>query len=197
MFLSKLTLNRINRQAMRLLGDVYSLHKTVMSGFEAYQDHTRVLFRVEPEERDHLVHILVQSKVKPSWALAGVVNSQVKEFHPVLRHGVKLRFRLRANPTVTRNGKRYGLIRDQSLEEWLRKKEKDLGVQFYSMSIVDEGYITGSRGRENHRLNLKTALYDALLTVTDVHLFEKALSQGIGSGKAFGCGLLSLARGQA
>jgi CRISPR system Cascade subunit CasE len=195
MFISKLTLNRMNRQAMRLLGDVYSLHKTVMSGLEAYQDHTRVLFRVEPEVRDGLVHILVQSKVKPSWTSAGVVNAQVKEIHPVFRKGVSLQFRLRANPTVTRNGKRYGLVRDQSLEEWIRKKEKNLGVQFHSMSIVNEGYITGYRGRESHRLNLKTALYDGLLTVTDVHLLEKALSQGIGSGKAFGCGLLSLARG--
>jgi CRISPR system Cascade subunit CasE len=195
MFLSKLTLNRINRQVMRLLGDVYSLHKTVMSGFEAYQEHTRVLFRVEPEEKDGLVHILVQSKVEPSWALPGMVTSQVKEVHPVFHQGIKLRFRLRANPTVTRNGKRYGLIRDQSLEEWLRKKGKYLGVQFHSMSIVDEGYVTGARGREGHRLNLKTSLYEGLLTVTDAHLLEKNLTQGIGPGKAFGCGLLSLARG--
>jgi len=195
MFLSKLTLNRINRQAMRLLGDFYSLHKAVMSGFEAYREHTRVLFRIEPEERDGVVHILVQSKVKPSWALPGVVNSQVKEVHPAFHQGGKLWFRLRANPTVTRNGKRYGLVRDQSLEEWLRKKEKNLGVQFHSMSIVDEGYITGSRGKESHRLNLKTALYDGLLTVTDAQLLEKSLTQGIGPGKAFGCGLLSLARG--
>ena len=195
MFLSKLTLNRMSRQEMRMLGDVYILHKTIMAGFKADQNHSRVLFRLEPEVRDGLAHILVQSKVKPSWSTSGVVNAQVKEFYPVFRQGVKLRFRLRANPTVTRNGKRYGLIRDQSLEEWLRKKEKNLGVQFHSMSIVDEGYITGSKNRESHRLNLKTVLYDGILTVTDVRLLEKAFSQGIGSGKAFGCGLMSLARG--
>ena len=194
MFLSKLTMNQMNRQAMRLLGDIYSLHKIVMSGFEAYQNQTRVLFRVEPELSDGLVNVLVQSRVKPSWAPTGFKNFQTKEFNPVFRQDVNLRFRLRANPTVTRNGKRYGLIRDKSLEEWIRKKEKNLGVQFHSMSIVDEGYITGSKGRESHCLNLKTALYDGLLTVTDVYLLEKAFSEGIGSGKAFGCGLLSLAR---
>lgn len=195
MFLSKLTLNRMNRQAMRLLGDVYNLHKMMMSGFEAYQNQIRVLFRVEPELRDGLVHILVQSRVKPYWTPAEFVNVQTKEFNPVFRQGVKLRFRLRGNPTVKRNGKRYGLIRDQSLEEWLRKKEKNLGVQFHSMTIIDEGYITGSKGKDSHRLNLKTALYDGLLTVADVYILEKAFSEGIGSGKALGCGLLSLARG--
>ena len=185
----------MNRQTMRVLGDVYTLHKTVMAGFASYSDFNRVLFRVEPEVKEDLVQILVQSNVNPKWASPVIVNFQVKEFNPKVREGMKLRFRLRANPTVTRNGKRYGLIRDESLEEWLRKKEKNLGVQFHSMSVADEGYVTGSRGKGDHRLNIKTALYHGFLTIRDGGLFKKALSQGVGPGKAFGCGLLSLARG--
>lgn len=197
MFLSQLSLDRIDRQAMRLLSDIYSLHKAVMSGFTAYTDGPRVLFRVEPEVQEGMVRLLVQSEVEPSWHLfsercKGLVDKTMKEFPLSFSSGAAFRFRLRANPTVTRNGKRYGLVRDESLEGWLRKKEERLGVRFRSLSAIDEGYVTGQK--TGHRVNLKMARFEGYLCVTDSALLQKAFAEGIGSAKAFGCGLLSLAR---
>jgi len=42
---------------------------------------------------------------------------------------------------------------------------------------------------------LRSVLYNGLLEVTDPDLFHRALIRGIGSGKAFGFGLLSVAPG--
>jgi CRISPR system Cascade subunit CasE len=201
MFLTQLCLDRTNRKAMKLLSDVYSLHMAIMSGFAAYTDKPRVLFRVEPEVFDDLVCILIQSEVEPSWGLLadrndGLKEAKTKKFSPAFRSGDDLRFRLRANAIVTRNGKRYGLIRDEALEAWLRKKGERLGVEFRSMSVTDEGYIVGNKEREDshHRLNLKMARFEGYLHVTDADKLVKTLVEGIGPAKAFGCGLLSLAR---
>jgi CRISPR system Cascade subunit CasE len=186
---------------MKALTDVYRLHQLVMKGFTAYSSTDRVLYRVEPEERNGQMAVLVQSQQTPDWswfanASRGVVSARVKEFATNFKAGDRYNFRLRANPVVTRYGKRHGLIRDESLLEWLGKKEEKIGVRFGSMSVVDEGYVTGIKGSEDkkNRMSLKIARFEGALEVVDPVLFQDTIVSGIGPAKAFGCGLLSLAR---
>lgn len=47
--------------------------------------------------------------------------------------------------------------------------------------------------REHRRITFGTAVFEGLLRVTDAERFRGALASGIGPGKAFGCGLLSVA----
>lgn len=201
MYLTQLNLKCMDRVAMRALTDVYRLHQLVMKGFAAYSSTDRVLYRVEPEERNGQMTVLVQSLQTPDWscfadANCGVVSARVKEFATAFKTGDSYSFRLRANPVVTRDGKRHGLIRDEALLEWLGKKEQKVGARFGSMSVVDEGYVTGTKGSEDkkHRMSLKIARFEGALEVVDPVLFQATFSSGIGPAKAFGCGLLSLAR---
>jgi CRISPR system Cascade subunit CasE len=201
MYLTKLNLKRLNRSVIKSLSDVYRLHQTVMKGFTAYTEIDRVLYRVEPEEQNGMVSILVQSTVLPDWSKLGeeshgAVSARVKEFSVGFQLGQRYRFRLRANPTVTREGKRLGLVRDESLLEWLEKKQDRLGMRFCSMTAIDEGYLTGSKEHagKQHRLSLKAARFEGVLEVMDAETLTSAFVSGIGPAKAFGCGLLSLAR---
>ena len=50
------------------------------------------------------------------------------------------------------------------------------------------------QGRRGNRIKLSTTRYDGVLEVTDATELRHALTQGIGHGKGFGCGLLTLAR---
>lgn len=201
MYLSQLSLKRLDRSVIKALGDAYRLHQTIMKGFTSCPDVDRVLYRVEPEERNGMVSILIQSQQKPDWVLLteesrGAIAARVKEFSVAFQTGQRFGFRLRANPTVTRDGKRYGLIRDESLTEWLSKKEDKLGTRFCSVIAIDEGYVIGNKnhGEKRHRLSLKTARFEGVLEVVDSDAFSAAFTNGIGPAKAFGCGLLSLAR---
>lgn len=205
MFLSQILLDRMNKKTIRLLSDVYCLHQFVMSGFTGQSDIQRVLFRVEPEIKDRLVSVLVQSQTQPIRSYyeengAGVLDVQMREVTPqdielTFQTGTSLRFRLRANPVVTRDGKRRGLIRDEPLESWLLKKEKSAGASFHSMTCIDEGYVFGEKIRDGkrHRLNLKTVRYEGILKVIDPEVFfDKAIKHGIGPAKGLGFGLLSV-----
>jgi len=201
MYLTQLNLKRLDRSVVKVLADIYRLHQAVMQGFAAYRETERVLYRVEPEERNGLVSILVQSPQTPDWRQLteesrGIVSARVKEFSPAFQEGQRFMFRLRANPTVTREGKRRGLIRDESLLEWLEKKHERLGVRFCGMEAIDEGYINGNKikGDKRHQLSLKSARFEGVLEVADAKAFTEAFKTGIGPAKAFGCGLLSLAR---
>lgn len=198
MILSRLTFDPLNRSAMKTTGDIYRLHEAVMSGFKAYDNHPRVLFRVEPEWSNAGIHILVQSTVAPDWSDLkesgkGLTSHQVKSFKPILKEGLYLRFRLRANPAVKRNGKRYGLIRDDALEAWMLKWEDSMGVKISSFNVIDEGYLSGFKNKDEIRI--KTARFDGGLQVLNPDKLMNKIIEGIGPAKGFGCGLLSIAPG--
>ena len=148
-----------------------------------------------------MVSVLIQSTLEPDWSLLketnpGFISAKTKEFSPQLLPGNVLRFRLRANPTVCREGKRYGLIRDESLREWLTKKEDKIGAKFIDIVSIDEGYINGNKnsGQVHHKVNLKVARFEGVVRVINPEILVHTLKDGIGPAKAFGCGLLSLAR---
>lgn len=139
-----------------------------------------------------------------------------------LSAGTPLRFRLRANPTKKidtktgidgrrRNGARAELHGDEALLAWLQRKGETAGFELAGVDpnrdvpdvrIVSEGKLAGDRptlhhqstGEPRDRLTFRTVLFEGRLRVTDAELFRRALAQGIGPGKAYGCGLLSIAR---
>jgi CRISPR system Cascade subunit CasE len=120
----------------------------------------------------------------------------MKAFEPQFSKGQMLAFRLRANPTVKRNGKRLGLYREEEQLEWLERKAEDHGFRLAAVRIANDEIIDGwlKRDEERHKLRLLAVRFDGVLQVDDPERFLQAVRDGIGSGKGLGCGLLSLAR---
>ena len=109
-----------------------------------------------------------------------------------------------------RIGKRVEIRREEERLAWLARRGADFdgfelkaarlvngevapagddGVRFWQTRANPNGALL-SRDR---RLTFGTALFEGRLVVTDATKFRDAWSTGIGPGKAFGCGLLSLA----
>jgi CRISPR system Cascade subunit CasE len=138
----------------------------------------------------------------------------------VIENSTVLRFRLRANPTrkidtkttadgTKHNGKRVELRTEQEQLEWLRRKGSNGGFEIVSVQaalqvpdtrISKEGKVYGSRGdrydaKRKSRLTFASVLFEGKLRVTDLEKFRNSLEQGLGSAKAYGFGLLSVAPG--
>jgi len=162
-------------------------------------------------------HILVQSKTIPDWSSIDI-QGWLAQFDPAidlmeklklasLRAGQCFRFRLRANPCVTRNGKRLGLLRLDEQESWLERKGQQHGFSLMQQASFDlsaslrkrtDVLVTQEqmlRGRQHagNGIRIFSVLYDGILTVTEPDRFQNALRTGIGHGKAMGLGLLSVA----
>ena len=60
--------------------------------------------------------------------------------------------------------------------------------------IEDGGNVSKGRSRNAHQVSLYTVTYEGILKITDVGLFRETLLKGIGRGKAYGCGMLTVAR---
>lgn len=204
MYLSKLTLNPRNRAVQRDLARPHDLHKTIMAAFPANLDKAqkRVLFRVEQNASNQQISVLIQSQDQPDWTqiASGYLlelpnNPATKAVNLQLQPGQRLAFRLRANPTKRlsagkgNKGKRIGLYKLEEQIEWLQRKAADHGFAIQNAMPAQQQLV------DDRRQDLKffSVQFDGILQVTDPATFLTAIQAGIGSGKAFGFGLLSVA----
>ncbi len=211
MFLSSLKLNLRSRKARRDMHDVYEMHRTLMTAFPDKDDGGAglVLWRLDTDRRSGTSRVLVQSEKKPDWdklvaASPDYLPRDAAECGPSLQtkplpdvrfqRGQCLAFRLRANPTVKRNGKRHGLLTEEEQAAWLHRKAEALGFRIVSASITPERPVES--GKETGRkMKFVSVLFQGQLVVSDPNIFlSKAVESGIGSAKAFGFGLLSISR---
>jgi CRISPR system Cascade subunit CasE len=137
--------------------------------------------------------------------------------------GRQLVFRLRANPTrkidtktgldgKKNNGKRVEIRGEEHQIEWLQRKARLHGFRLISLRVnpgvtnirvTPENKVFGwrdnngndqdSSGGAKRRLTFGAVLFEGLLEITDAERFKQTLADGIGSGKAYGFGLLSIA----
>lgn len=69
-------------------------------------------------------------------------------------------------------------------------KDNSGSLQLVISDIAKREFIQGAKGRV---ITLATARYDGVLRITNADCMRHALSYGIGHGKGFGCGLMTLA----
>lgn len=203
MFLTRLRLDPRSAQARRDLGDPYEMHRTLVRAFvrDAEQTPPRFLWRAEPVGAWSEPVVLVQSVEQADWSPLGALPNYLKgpvETRPLqpedgLQQGKCFRFRLFANPTVTRDGKRLGLVGEETQLVWLKRQGERLGF------VPEAALVTGSelmRSRKGDtRISVLKVCFEGRLQVTEPNALAQALRAGIGSGKAFGLGLLSLGQG--
>jgi CRISPR system Cascade subunit CasE len=136
--------------------------------------------------------------------------------------GQRLRFRLRANPTkrvAAKNerlggvmaGKRVGLASEAEQIRWLLRKGESGGFRVPGEWVDNHHPATGEaiqlpnfrvdaipEGRDRnskpgHQGDFSAVRFEGILVVTDADAFRATVAAGVGSGKAFGFGLLSVA----
>lgn len=215
MYLSRLMLNPRDRTAQREIGNPYELHRTLMAAFpENLPKSERVLFRPDTDPRTGIPTVLVQSHTAPDWADLQArdtyllppshlppqifTNPATKRFDLAdqLAAGQTLAFRLRANPTVKRDGSRHGLYKEEDQRAWLDRKGERHGFRVARVTVIKEGNTYAwkpRKGGKKRKLTHYAVRFEGVLQVTDPDALWDAIQTGIGSAKSFGFGLLSLA----
>jgi len=220
MFLNRIHLDPRSRDARRDLSDPYQLHATLCRAFcppDRKCSEGEILWRLEPEtDPNGCPRILVQSRTMPNWTAITVKGWLANADPPIdlkarlkldsLKIGQRFRFRLRANPCVTRNGKRLGLLRLNEQEKWIERKGTRHGFsvpQLVSFDLseslqeridvrVSQEQMLRGKQHAGNGISIYSVLYDGILTVIEPEQFRETLQTGIGHGKVIGLGLLSV-----
>ena len=199
------------------------MHRTLLRAFAQGavgvnrddDDAAGVLFRVDEKPRENAIVVLVQSKTAPDWSYLNEVGdarsqsyllkpAECKPFDLKLAVGQTLAFRLRANPTKRlgkhardENGKRVGIYDEAGQVDWLQRKAGASGFRIVRAMVSRDEKIENEdaihRDNHTHDLKLLSVQFDGILQVLDQEKVCEAVVTGIGSGKGFGFGLLSLA----
>jgi CRISPR system Cascade subunit CasE len=190
-----LDLRPTDRGVQLWLANPYRIHQRICMAFD---DPGRLLFRAEERPR---LRLLVLSAVRPDWGRAfadfpAVLDGppRFKTYEPQAAPGQRLRFLLRANPTVKRDGRRHGLFREEEQRAWLDRKGRDGG--FTLLTVLVEGGLNQVSALGPHRdggpQTHYAVDYEGVLRVDDPARFTDVLYHGLGSAKAYGFGLLSI-----
>lgn len=217
MYISRIRIDPNRAGARRLLASPQRLHAVIAAATDS--PSSRPLWRLDPwagglnllvvsQGEPDFTSLLAQAELLPE---DGWQSSDYTRFLDALAPGQGWMFRLAANPVRSlrrtkpdgrlSRGKRVPIVGASGLQEWLLQRATALGVQLQADSFAvtqrrtkdftrrePEGSGTGRR-----RVVIATAQFDGTLQVTDADLLREALRNGVGSAKAYGCGLLTLA----
>jgi CRISPR system Cascade subunit CasE len=208
--------------AQRLHAWVLSAFPAVSGPIKARQAHG-ILFRVEElHDPHHWVRTLVQSHTMPDWSHIperGVLRAPDERGNPAVREigalyaridpGQLFRFRLRASPTKSVEmvpfagpesrvrSKRVPLLDANEQLAWLQRQGDRLGFHLAHSAVLENGTIYGVKyndDRSTTAITHRAVLFDGILEVVDRTRFQGALRDGVGRGKGYGLGLLSVAQ---
>lgn len=208
--LARIQLNPHSKDVQRDLRDARELHRTMMrllppsDDADARQAHG-LLFRLEVEPHATYIHLQATSTLHPDRLPPQYGHAQTKDLTPMfraLRDGLGLRYRIAANPTKRTSlppeerGKRGPVtpLTGAEADQWWLRQATKAGLHLHTLLPTPLPPARRPRGQDN-RPQMRHSLirFDGTATVTDVEALTRAVLAGIGRGKPYGAGLLSLA----
>lgn len=203
MFLSRIQLNLNNRNTMKALSSPSIFHGAVERAFTG--ERKRNLWRID--SLGGKMYLLLLSSSEPDLKSfceqfgENDVCAEIKSYDKLLgriKNGSRWRFRIVANPTKSvlrknERGKVYPHITSDCQKKWLTEKSSKNGFLLSedSFNVVQSKWLRFYK-KESRPVSLLSVTYEGILEVTDEELFRNALINGIGRGKAYGMGLLTV-----
>lgn len=89
---------------------------------------------------------------------------------------------------IVKNKKKISLRDEQDKIDWFLRKSEHSGFRTHDFIFIDEPKVYSKK----NNIQFNSVVYQGILEVVDEDLFNKTLKKGIGKGKAYGFGMLSL-----
>ena len=208
MFLSRIQMNPQCYNSRKAIGSPQILHASVENCFSSGESKERKLWRLDT--LNDRLFLLLLCHTRPDFShfseqfCQGAVG-ETKDYDALLERiqiGQKWNFRLRGNTThnakVAENtrGKVYAHVTIEQKREWLIKKALHCGFTLEEglFDVVETEMLNFRRNSAKSPVTIGVSVFEGVLEITDEIHFRQALVQGIGRAKAYGCGLLTIAK---
>jgi len=224
LFLTKLSLNTMNRAVQNDLSNCQSMHRRIMSGFESIASTSPrkdlgVLYRVNTHQSNTVMDVFIQSNMYPDWTRfpvgylsLGFTNPLVKDITSVIENldvNMRFVFEVVACPckkvgTTKKeervagrkdNGQRIPLKGLESKIQWIKRKGEQHGFCIIDADIDPLPAVHGiNNKKEATKMKHQGVCYKGVLEITQPTLFRQTMIEGIGPARAYGFGMLMLLR---
>jgi len=196
---------------MRAIAAPQMLHGAIESGFNG--ERHRNLWRID--WLDANCYLLVVSEAQPDFThiaeqfgfLDRAPLWETKDYDTFLSRiaaGQIWQFRLRANPVhavkekgANERGKLLAHVTIDQQKNWLLTRSTNLGfsLEADAFDVVHSEWKKFSKGEDKRReVSFRAVSFEGVLTITDANLFRRALVEGVGHGKAYGMGMMTIVK---
>jgi CRISPR system Cascade subunit CasE len=220
MYLSRIAINKGRRKSRQALAYPQMLHAAVLNSFppgvkeSADSRSGRILWRADYFGDSTWLYVLSETKPDFNHIIEqfGWPESEQRwdcgDYTPLLNRiepGQIWTFRLHANPVRTVKDKHYAHVTVEQQKNWLIARAARNGFSIPEIESAEESYPTleviyrntlrfKKTASDNALVTLAVATFQGQLRVEDADIFRAALCTGIGRARAYGCGLLTLAK---
>ena len=157
---------------------------------------TAPLYRIDSvplDQTGYIQPVVLISEKKPDTSDVRIQSGYIAkietfEYDIPVRNGMVYKFYLKANPSVKIFFKNSDLETSESWGKWLESEGYVNGFEVVDSKATDDGYVTCA---ENGAKFL-SVIFEGSLKITDEKKFRKGLNFGIGRGRDYGLGLLSI-----
>lgn len=202
MYLTKIELDLGNRTVRAALGDCQKMHRLLNGLFDRSREDAQLLYRVNASGSDCVVYLysespLLREKLLSFMVLAG--ERDVSAWQSTMTEGRRIRFDLLTMPSKKvaqadgKNSRRRVLRTVDERMTWLARKASQNRFEILGVQELEAVSFTGNHEAElGGQMNWDAYHYSGILKIQDADAFQKALSGGIGPGKAYGLGMILL-----
>ncbi|MFJ4678103.1 type I-E CRISPR-associated protein Cas6/Cse3/CasE [Kitasatospora sp. NPDC088783] len=209
-WLTRIITDQWHRDVRHDGADAVHLHHRIMSLFPddvpstEPRRHLGILFRTETGRDGDQILLQSNREPDPTQLPDGYGTFAAKPLTPLLaalRKGLPVRYRIAASAvrkpgTTTRA--LYDLPEVVALngpyaEEWWTRQAETSGLALTTLHSTPLDAATGNRRQDKQRVHHARTLFEGTAHITDPDLLRTRIREGIGRGKAYGCGLLSIA----
>ncbi|MFF0742146.1 type I-E CRISPR-associated protein Cas6/Cse3/CasE [Streptomyces sp. NPDC004111] len=208
--LARIQLNPHSRDVQRDLRDAAQMHKTLMRMLPdnlgpTPRHDTGLLYRLDETEQTSTLLVQAAVPLNTQHLPDNYGHSDHKSLAPLfraLRPGRTVRYRITLNPAKrerlphdqkTKNGRIVPLTGPEA-DQWWTRRAAQAGLTLHTLLPTPQRpaqrtpTVKGAPTMRHHLMR-----YDGTATITDPTALTTALLTGIGRGKSYGAGLLSLA----
>lgn len=199
MIASVLHLNRADVKALKIT-DAYSLHRVVYDLFEDVRSSAEKqasvssgILYADKGGDFHVRKILMLSNRQPNLPEHGELS--IKKIADSFLDYKHYRFEVVVNPTKRENQSRkiIALKKREDIAAWFIEKAPHWGFEVNSDHLEVREVEVKCFEKSGQTITQGQAHLFGRLTVTDKEIFKRSFQDGIGRGRAFGCGLLQIA----
>jgi CRISPR system Cascade subunit CasE len=214
----------VHKLKRKVGGSLFWEHQMIWNLFDNTPEQTRDFLYRREDTPGRLPFYYVLSTRSPDTDCEGL-DVQSKKYNPVLQQGDLLRFDLRANAVVTHKvnnnsnkrkrrdiieakvdeyKQRYknaedrprpSVIHQKAAQLWIDRQAKNNGFSITDFFVDNHSFNRIKKPNDANTRQFTSLDFHGQLVVENPDQFTDALANGFGRSKAFGCGLLLLARG--
>lgn len=199
MYLIKAELDR--REARGLLDDCQQMHRFITGFFGTDRQSGQILYRTNLVQNKLCVYLYSQTPAEHIPNNCELQQRDIISWLDGMEAGQFWSFDLIAAPAKKvgaegkKNSQRRILRLPRERQEWLERKAEQNGFAILQAQELEQLHICGRHKADKGGVMYHDAYhYQGILQITDGEAFRKAMQTGIGSGKAYGFGMMMVKR---